>query len=199
MIDLSQISAIILAGGQALRMGGVDKGLVDLEQQRLIEHVLNRIRPQVGPIMISANRNHAEYQHYGYPVLQDKHADYQGPLSGIAEGLQKLTTAWLLVVPCDSPQLPTDLVSRLYQAVIKDTSLASIAHNGDYLQPAFNLIHASLLPSLLHYLKADDRKLAHWLRQHQPSIVDFSDQPESFININSSEQLSKFQFQTAPR
>ncbi|MEH6822702.1 MAG: molybdenum cofactor guanylyltransferase MobA [Motiliproteus sp.] len=192
MIDRSQVSAIILAGGQGLRMGGADKGLLDLELSRLIEHVLNRVQPQVGPIMISANRNQPEYRRYGFPVLTDQRAGYQGPLSGIVEGLQQLTTPWLLVVPCDSPQLPTDLAERLVQAVTADASLVAIAHDGHYLQPAFNLIHRSLLPSLQRYLEEGGRKLGYWLRQHQPSIVDFSDQPHSFINLNSPEQLDSF-------
>ncbi len=173
-------------------MGGADKGLLDLELSRLIEHVLNRVQPQVGPIMISANRNQPEYRRYGFPVLTDQLAGYQGPLSGIVEGLQQLTTPWLLVVPCDSPQLPTDLAERLVQAVTADASLVAIAHDGLYLQPAFNLIHRSLLPSLQRYLEEGGRKLGYWLQQHQPSIVDFSDQPHSFINLNSPEQLNSF-------
>lgn len=199
MIDRSQISAIILAGGQGLRMGGADKGLLGLEQQLLIEHVLQRLGPQVGQIMISANRNQSAYQRYGLPVLTDSLAGYQGPLSGIAEGLRQLTTPWLLVVPCDSPQLPADLGERLARALTPDSRLAAIAHDGRYLQPAFSLVHQSLLPSLERYLEGEGRKLGHWLRQHQPAIVDFSDQPESFININSPQQLQAFKFQSRQR
>ncbi|MEH6472857.1 MAG: molybdenum cofactor guanylyltransferase MobA [Halopseudomonas sp.] len=191
MIDRSQLSAIILAGGQGQRMGGADKGLVDLQQARLIEHVLNRITPQVSHVMISANRNQPEYQRYGFPVLTDRLDGFQGPLSGIAEGLTEVETPWLVVVPCDSPRLPRDLAQRL-SAPINDQVLAAIAHDGQYLQPAFNLLHRSLLPSLRSYLDGEGRKLGQWLRQQDPVIVDFSDQPSSFINLNSAEQLKQF-------
>ncbi|MFT5722876.1 MAG: molybdopterin-guanine dinucleotide biosynthesis protein A [Motiliproteus sp.] len=196
MLDRSHISALILAGGRGLRMGGMDKGLLGLEQQPLIEHVLQRVQPQVGHILISANRNQSDYRRYGVPVLTDRLADYQGPLSGIAEGLRQVTTPWLLVVPCDSPQLPPDLAERLAQAVSLTSPLAAIAHDGRYLQPAFNLVHQSLLPSLDFYLEGGGRKLGHWLQQQQPAIVDFSDQPQSFINLNAPEQLQAFKFQT---
>lgn len=195
MIDRSQLSALILAGGQGLRMNGADKGLVAVHRRRMIEHVLERIRPQVDRVMISANRNHPEYQGYGLPVLADQRDDFQGPLAGIAEGLQQLATPWLVVVPCDSPQLPLDLAQRLCDGVQSTPSRVAIAHDGQHLQPAFNLIHQDLLPSLRQYLDGDGRKLGHWLRQQQPAVVDFSDQPESFINLNSSEQLERFQRQ----
>ncbi|MFT6915654.1 MAG: molybdopterin-guanine dinucleotide biosynthesis protein A [Motiliproteus sp.] len=195
MLDRSHISALILAGGQGLRMGGMDKGLLGLEQQPLIEHVLQRIHPQVDHILISANRNQSDYRRYGFPVLTDRLADYQGPLSGISEGLRQSTTPWLLVVPCDSPQLPTDLAERLAQAVTATSRLAAIAHDGRYLQPAFSLVHRSLLSSLELYLDGGGRKLGHWLQLQQPAIVDFGDQPDSFINLNAPEQLQAFKFQ----
>lgn len=193
MINSSHLSALILAGGQGLRMGGADKGLVDLHRRRMIDHVLERIRPQVSRIMISANRSHPEYIGYGYPVLADSRADFQGPLAGIAEGLQQLTTPWLLVVPCDSPQLPLDLAQRLSEGADAAASRVAIAHDGKYLQPAFNLIHRDLLPNLQQYLDDGGRKLAHWLRQQQPAVVNFSDQPDSFINLNTTEQLEQFE------
>ncbi|RDE24126.1 molybdenum cofactor guanylyltransferase MobA [Motiliproteus coralliicola] len=190
-----QLTALILAGGRGMRMGGVDKGLVALQHQRLVEHVLTRVRPQVDQIIISANRSLTQYQDYGYPVLQDQLEGFQGPLSGINEGLKHCTTDWLLVAPCDSPALPTDLASRLGQAIEQQQSRAAIAHDGRYLQPAFSLLHRELQPSLQAYLNAGGRKLGQWLHQQNPSIVDFSDQPDSFINLNSPEQLAQFQLQ----
>lgn len=193
MTEQLQLTALILAGGRGMRMGGVDKGLVALHQQRLVEHVLTRVRPQVSKLMISANRSLCEYQDFGYPVLQDLLEDFQGPLSGINEGLKHCTTPWLLVTPCDSPAVATDLGQRLSQAILKDNSRAAIAHDGRYLQPAFNLLHRDLQPSLQTYLDNGGRKLGQWLHQQSPSVVDFSDQPDSFINLNSPEQLEQFE------
>ncbi len=195
MIDPSQLSALILAGGQGLRMSGADKGLVDLNQRRMIDYVLDRIRPQVSQIMISANRSQADYQGYDYPVLNDQLADFQGPLAGIAEGLKHCSTPWLLVVPCDSPQLPLALAQRLADGIGAATGPLAVAHDGQYLQPAFCLLHQQLQPLLQQYIGSGGRKLGQWLRQQQPAIIDFSDQPESFININTAEQLHRFETQ----
>lgn len=195
MTDATALSALILAGGQGLRMGGVDKGLVDLNHRRMVEHVLERVKGQVPLIMISANRSHPEYQRYGYPVVADQADDFLGPLAGMAQGLRQSTTPWLMVVPCDSPQLPLDLAHRLSQAAFNQNTLAAVAHDGEHLQPAFNLIHRDLLEDLQRYLDQGGRKLGYWLRQQQPAVVDFSDQPQSFINLNSSEQLDQFQQQ----
>ena len=174
-------------------MGGVDKGLVSLHQQRLIEHVIARVEPQVGEILISANRSHPEYLGYGYPVLADSLSDYQGPLSGINEGLKACSTPWMMVVPCDSPRPPRQLAQRLYNAVLNTRHRAAIAHDGRYLQPAFNLLHRELQPLLQDYLDSGGRKLGYWLRQLDHVIVDFSDQPACFTNLNTPDQLVQFE------
>ncbi|WP_421861874.1 molybdenum cofactor guanylyltransferase MobA [Motiliproteus sp.] len=195
MSEQFPLTALILAGGRGLRMGGVDKGLVALQQQRLVEHVLERIRPQVDQLLISANRSLEQYQNYGYPVLPDRLENFQGPLSGINEGLKHCTTPWLLVIPCDSPALPLDLAERLGGAIQQQQCRAAIAHDGRYLQPAFNLLHRELQPGLESYLDSGGRKLGQWLHQQNPAIVDFSDQPDSFTNLNSPDQLLQFQSQ----
>ena len=112
MIDTCDITGLILAGGRGSRMGGVDKGLQGFRGQPLALHVLRRLQPQVGSVMISANRNLAAYEAFGVPVWPDGLADHAGPLAGFLIGLEHCTTPWLLTVPCDSPRFPADLAGR---------------------------------------------------------------------------------------
>ena len=114
---MSGISSIILAGGRATRMSGVDKGLIQLQNQPFIQHVINRIQPQVDEIFINANREIVQYEAFGYDVLQDENQDFAGPLAGILLGLKHAKHELVLSVPCDSPLLPLDLVARLYSGM----------------------------------------------------------------------------------
>ncbi|PTT46929.1 molybdenum cofactor guanylyltransferase MobA, partial [Aeromonas sp. HMWF016] len=140
------VSAVILAGGRATRMGGEDKGWVELAGRPLIAHVLERLRPQVDEILINANRSHDRYQALA-PVISDDNRDYLGPLAGMQAGLAAARHDWVLFVPCDGPALPPDLMSRFRAALTPDTELV-VAHDGDWLQPVVALLHKSLLPSL---------------------------------------------------
>ena len=97
------ISAVILAGGKARRMGGQDKGLQILGKQSLIEHVINRLQPQIHQISINANRNQTEYAKFGFPVFSDELPDFQGPLSGMLTALEKTKSDFILFTPCDTP------------------------------------------------------------------------------------------------
>ena len=106
------ITGIILAGGQARRMGGQDKGLIQLAQKPMIEYVLNAIEPQVDEIIINANRNQSTYEKYGFPVVADQIKGYCGSLAGMASGLQSAKTPVVFTVPCDSPLIPDDLVQK---------------------------------------------------------------------------------------
>ena len=103
------LSAIILSGGRATRMNGVDKGLVLLQQKPLIAHVIARLKPQVGEILINANREIAAYEAFGLPVLKDENEEFIGPLAGFSLGLQQAKHDYVLTAPCDSPLLPLDL------------------------------------------------------------------------------------------
>jgi len=107
------ISGLVLAGGRGSRMGNVDKGLQPFHSSTMVEHVLARLRPQVGPLAISANRNLDTYRAFGAMVLTDEMADFPGPLAGLETGLRHCATPYLLTVPCDSPFLPPDLAARL--------------------------------------------------------------------------------------
>ena len=185
------VTALILAGGQARRMGGVDKGLVQLNQQAMIEHILAIITPQTNQIIINANRNHDQYSLYGYPVINDELADYQGPLAGMLSGLRSCETRLMITMPCDSPFIPYNLTERLLESVNADDSDISVAHDGNRLQPVFCLLKTSLIDSLDQYLARGERKIDRWFSEHNYSTVDFADQPETFSNINNPEELKK--------
>ena len=183
------ISAVILAGGKGSRLGGVDKGLVKLNNLTLVQHVINQIQPQVSQIMISANRNLDVYKGYGFPVYEDEINDYAGPLAGILKALQQCKSEWLLTVPADSPFVPNNLVERLSENM-QDNKIV-IPHDGKYLQSTFSLIHKSLESDLKKFLQQGERKARLWMQQQAHTIVDFSNQTDAFININTEDDLKK--------
>lgn len=183
------ISAVILAGGQGSRLSGLDKGLVTLKEKPLIQHIIERIQPQVSDIIISANRNLGIYSALGFNVYEDDIAGYAGPLAGILKALQQCQNKWLLVVPADSPFIPHDLAIRLSENI--HTNKIAIPHDGKNLQPTFALIHKSLATSLESFLQQGERKARVWMQQQTHTIIDFSDQPNSFININTDDELQK--------
>lgn len=185
--NTQNITAVILAGGKGSRLGGVDKGLVELNKTALIQHLIKRIQPQVSSIIISANRNLNVYADFGFPVFEDEITDYAGPLAGILKALQQCQSEWLLVVPADSPFIPTDLASRLSQNI--QSNKLAIPHDGQYLHPTFALIHKSLESSLKTFLDKGERKARVWMQQQPHTIVDFSDQIDAFININTEDEL----------
>jgi len=189
--DTFPVSAVILAGGRATRMGGEDKGWVALAGRPLIDHVLDRLRPQVDEVLINANRSQTRYQALA-PVISDDNNDYLGPLAGMQAGLAAAHHDWVLFVPCDGPALPHDLMSRFRAALTPDTELV-VAHDGDWLQPVVALLHKSLLPSLTHALAAGERKIDIWFARHKMAVVSFADQPDAFINLNSPAELAAYE------
>ncbi len=191
--QLHDLTALILAGGQARRMGGNDKGLVPFRHQPMIQHVLNRVEPRIETIIINANRNQETYRRFGHPVICDQLADYQGPLAGIASGLAHCTTPLLLVLPCDTPNLPDDLLERLLNVLNRENSEIAVAHDGERLQPVIALLRRELLASLDAYLASGERKIDRWYQQHHWSTVDFSDDPAAFVNINCLEEKDRLE------
>ena len=172
-------------------MGGVDKGLVMLGHKPLVAHVVERLAPQVAQIIISANRNLSEYRNWADTVIKDSIGEYDGPLAGMASGLEVSTTDYVLTTPCDSPLLALDLANRMYSELTSAKAKVAVASDGERLQPVFTLIQRSLLTSMVAFLQAGERKIDKWFDQHAVTVVDFSDEPETFININTLEEKEK--------
>lgn len=186
------ITGVILAGGRGRRLEGKDKGLLPIQGKAMIEFVIAAIKPQVGDILINANRNEQAYARLGYPVINDTMAGYCGPLAGVVSALENSKTDFVATVPCDCPRLPDDLVSRLIHALQTENTRVSVAHDGERLQPMFGLLHRDLLPALKAYLTAGERKADNWYRQQKAAMADFSDIPQAFININTEQDLTAF-------
>ena len=187
------ISSIILSGGRATRMGGVDKGLISLQNKPLIQHVINRLQPQVNEIFINANRQIAQYAAFGFKVLQDENQDFAGPLAGILLELKHAKHELVLSVPCDSPLLPLDLVTRLHSGMAENRTDIAIASSDGNAHPVFCLMKKSVLPSLIAFLDAGERKVSAWQKSQQYIEVDFSDCSDAFVNLNTMQDLADLQ------
>jgi molybdenum cofactor guanylyltransferase len=195
LIPADAITAVILAGGRGRRMGGADKGLVDLNGRCLIDHLLTAIEPQVGAVMINANRNIERYRAFGKPVFEDAMSDYQGPLAGFSQAFARIDTPYLLTLPCDAPLLPDNFVARMVEALESRQADIAAAHDGERLHSIHALMKATLAEDLEAYLAAGDRKIELWYRRHRLALVDFSDCPAAFRNINTSQERDRLQRQ----
>ena len=187
-MNRQDITGVVLAGGRATRWDGRDKGLIQVSGRPMISHVLDALAPQVGQVIINANRNLDEYRAFGLPVVTDASRDFLGPLAGIASGLAAARTEWVAITPCDSPLLAADCVGRLVSACEDDarTDIA-VAHDGERIQPVFALIRRGLLEDLDAYLESGGRKIDRWYGQQRMQLVDFSDNLDNFLNINRRE------------
>lgn len=180
-----QVTGIILAGGLARRMGGVDKGLVLINGRPMIAWAIDALRVQVAELLINANRNHDKYGEFGCAVIDDGNREFRGPLAGIASGMQAAKTPWIAVVPCDSPLICSDLVRRLHVALTEEGLQIAVAHDGERLQPVFAMLHQDLFADLVGYLDGGGRKIDRWYEKHGYATADFSDAIDTFSNVNA--------------
>jgi molybdenum cofactor guanylyltransferase len=204
-VDKSQITGIVLAGGRGSRMGGVDKGLQLYNGTALAKHAIEQLLPQVGALLINANRHLETYEAWGKQfsadVVVDGLVDFAGPLAGFLIGLQHCKTPYLMTVPCDTPRFPADLVARLFEALIKshaDIAMVSSPDDEGILrhQPVFCLIKQELVGSLKEFTDAGGRKIGAWAGQHKLARVDFNkthDDPKAFYNANTLNDLQQMQ------
>ncbi len=202
-IDGAEITGVILAGGRGSRMGGVDKGLQSFNGVPLALHTLLRLQPQVGEVMINANRNLAAYEAFGVPVWPDAAGlgEYSGPLAGFLTGLERCETPYLLTVPCDTPLFSEDMVSRLAEALVReqaDIAVVSAPEEDGQLraQPVFCLISTRLLESLMLFTTSGGRKIDAWTAQHKTVAVPFNlpgDDPRAFFNANTLAELHRLE------
>lgn len=180
------VTGILLAGGRARRMGGTDKGLVELAGRPLAAHAFARLAPQVGRVVINANRNREAYARLGAEVVPDSLEGYLGPLAGLLAGMEAATTPWVVTAPCDSPFVPVDLVARLEAA--RGAAEIVVAHDGERRQPVFLLAATALAPDLRAWLGGGGRKIDQWFARHALADADFRELPEAFRNINTPEE-----------
>ena len=196
MIETKDITGLILAGGRGSRMGGVDKGLQNHHGVPLAMHALMRLSPQVGEILIDANRNLGAYESMGVPVWPDTLSDYAGPLAGFLTGLERCETPYLVTVPCDSPLFPIDRVARLAQALeAADAEIAMAATLEDgvlQVQPVFCLMKSEVLESLVRFTQSGQRKIDKWTATLRCVEVPFDDAP-AFANANTPDELKALQ------
>ena len=197
MIDPNEITGLVLSGGRGSRMGGVDKGLQNHGGVPLALHALLRLQPQVGALMVNANRNLGAYEAFGTPVWPDPIDGFAGPLAGFLAGLERCETPWLVTVPCDSPDFPADLVSRLAQGA--ENSSADIAYaqtteadGSVQSHPVFCLLRSPLMESLVAFLHGGGRKIDRWFEQHRTVAVPFPD-AAAFANANTAGELAALQ------
>ena len=196
MIPREHITGLILAGGRGSRMGGVDKGLQTYRGMPLAMNALLRLGPQVGHLMINANRNLGAYEAFGAPVWPDALPDFAGPLAGFLAGLERCETAYLVTVPCDSPQFPCDLVQRLADALeANDAEIAIAATLEDGVmrsQPVFCMMKTALMESLVRFTGEGQRKIDRWTALHRCVEVPFDD-AQVFANANTLAELQQLQ------
>jgi len=184
--------AVILAGGQANRMGGGDKGRLMLGEQSLIDRVIARIAPQVDALVLNANGDPGRFDDQGLPVVADSVPDYPGPLAGVLAGMDWAAEQgheWLISVAADTPAFPQNLVERLAEG---DTPVVLAAtpdpDRGRLPQPTFGRWKVSLREELRSALNDGVRKIRQWTQAQGESLVVFG--PDDFFNINTPEDLA---------
>jgi molybdopterin-guanine dinucleotide biosynthesis protein A len=182
------VTAIILSGGRGRRLNNQDKGLVEWKGRPLIRYVIDCLAPQVDEIIISSNRNVDEYAAFGYEVVSDADPEFQGPIAGMLAGLECGRGNYMLVCPCDSPNLPDDLVTRLGQGL--ENADIAVAHDGIQRQNLVALMKGEVVSSLRSYYDGGGRAVKKWLPGERVEDIDFSAQPEAFLNINSPSDLA---------
>ena len=187
---MSAVTGLVLAGGQGSRMGGVDKGLQPFRGKSMVAHVIERLAPQVGEILINANRNVEAYQAFGHRVVPDSISGFAGPLAGFERGLDYASHDLVATVPCDSPFLPADLVSRLKAALEKASAQLAVAKTGDQAHPVFCLMQRGVHQSLREFLGSGQRKIDRWYAALKVVEVPFDDEAQAFMNINTRAELS---------
>jgi molybdopterin-guanine dinucleotide biosynthesis protein A len=202
-VDKKQITGIVLAGGRGSRMGGVDKGLQLYNDTPLAKHAIQLLQPQVGSLLINANRNLDIYRSWAAEadaqIVVDGLADFAGPLAGFLAGLEHCKTPYLMTVPCDTPRFPSNLVARLSEALVKnDADIAMVSSPDDEgvlrHQPVFCLLKRELVESLKVFTEADGRKIGAWAAQQKLVRVNFNeahDDQKAFYNANTLEDLQQ--------
>jgi molybdopterin-guanine dinucleotide biosynthesis protein A len=188
-----KITGVILAGGLGRRMGGIDKGLQELRGRPLTAWVVERLAPQVDELLINANQNPESYAAFGHRVVPDQIPDFAGPLAGLHAALSAAAHPLVATAPCDSPFLPEDLISRLFEALTATGTDLAVARTFDQPHPVFCLCRRAVLPHLTEFLASGGRKIDRWYATLKVIEVAFDDEADAFENINTREELGRFE------
>ena len=189
----NKITGVILAGGLGRRMGGIDKGLQELRGRPMVHWVVERLAPQVDELLINANQNGERYAAFGHRVVPDQIPDFAGPLAGLHAALSAAEHPLVATAPCDSPFLPADLVSRLFSALTATNADLAVARTFDQPHPVFCLCRRDVLPHLTEFLAGGGRKIDRWYATLKLVEVAFDDEADAFENINTREELGRFE------
>ncbi|WP_250153240.1 molybdenum cofactor guanylyltransferase MobA [Citrobacter braakii] len=172
-------------------MGGTDKGLLELDGKPLWRHVADTLALQVETVVVNANRHRDIYQQSGLKVIPDSLADFPGPLAGMLSVFLRQAGEWFLFCPCDMPYIPHDLVKRLKEQ--RKAAPVVWVHDGERDHPTIALMHRTMQPLLQDYLQSGERRVMVFMRQAGGHAVDFSDHKDAFVNVNTPEELAKWQ------
>lgn len=195
-----------MAGGRARRLNSVDKGLIMIKHKPLIAYTIERMKPQVSDIIISTNRNFDAYKKFGYPVVSDESPDYLGPLSGLLSAMNHIINNQprefnekdqsIFLIACDMPKLPSDFIHRvnLYHDKHKYTpDTIYTAHDGTRRQSLCMYIPITLKTNLETYIQNGNSRVESWIIGNNSVDIDYSDTPDAFWNINTQEDIGKFE------
>lgn len=201
MTARAPVTGVILAGGLSRRMGGGDKGLLDLGGATMLDCVIGRMQPQVGRLIINANGDASRFAAFGLPIVADETSDYPGPLAGILAGMRWSVAhapgvRHIATVSSDAPFLPTDLVARLSSAIADRPHAIALARSGGAVQPIIGLWPVTLVDDLAAELAAGARRALAWAERHATAQVDFTQvevggrRVDPFFNANTPEDLA---------
>jgi molybdopterin-guanine dinucleotide biosynthesis protein A len=196
----SNVIGVILAGGLSRRMGGGDKGLLDLCGRPMLAHVIERLGPQVGRMVINANGDPARFSRLGLPVVADTVTGFAGPLAGVLAGMRwsaanAPAAGWIVTAAGDAPMLPGDLVSRLAGAAAGGANAIALARSGGELHPVIGLWPVALAADLEDQLRSGVRKVLDWTDRHGtvpvpfPSVHVGGRDLDPFYNANTPQEL----------
>ncbi|MFK8019619.1 MAG: molybdenum cofactor guanylyltransferase MobA [Pseudomonadales bacterium] len=199
MNELRPISTLILSGGRGSRMGGKDKGLIEVDGKPLIALCANAAQEFSAQLIISCNRNTNQYSAYSKYIVSDNDGLFLGPLAGVHSAYDVCSSEWLFTLPCDMPAITSSCFFALEKALLSSQIDAqgthqydiAVAHDGKRRQNLVMLIRKRCLPSILDYLASGERRVAGWQNQFRLLEVDCSAMTDTFQNLNTSLDFSR--------
>ena len=195
---IEPVAGVLLAGGKSRRMGGGDKCLLELAGRPVLDRIIRRVRPQVGPMVLNANGDQARFAAFGLPVAADVVDGFAGPLAGVLTGLEWAAANapgcdWMASFACDAPFVPADLVARLIDAVAADGADMACARSGGRDHPVFGLWPVRLAAALRSAVVDEAiRKVDVWTARYRLVRADFAADPvDPFFNLNSPDDMAR--------